>query len=178
MPKAFTTQGLDRFAEVAASHTGNDRVPGLVALMASGDEVHVEVHGNLSVHGSRVNRDSVFRIASTTKPITGAATLALIEEGLLALEDPVDKWLPELANRRVLRTIDGPLDDTVPAARPVTVRDLLTFTFGFGMCDEMFMASGPWPVVEAANRLDLAALGPPDPGTQPDPDTWIQRLGT
>lgn len=178
MPKAFTTEGIDRLSEVAASHTGKDRIPGLVALVASGDEVHVEVQGSLSVDGPRTKRDSLFRIASTTKPITGVATLALIEEGLFGPEDPVDKWLPELADRHVLRTMDGALDDTVPATRPVTVRDLLTFTFGFGMCVEMFTAAVPWPVVQAANRLHLATLGPPDPEEQPDPDSWIRALGT
>lgn len=178
MSNAFTDHGLKRFAEIAALHTAKDRVPGLVALIASGDEVHVETHGSLSVDGPRAKRDSLFRIASTTKPITGAATLALIEEGLFDLEDPVDEWLPELADRRVLRAMDGALDDTVPATRPITVRDLLTFTFGFGMSVEMFTAATPWPVVEAANRLHLAALGPPDPEEQPDPDTWIRALGT
>ena len=80
-----------------------------------------------------MRRDSIFRIASVTKLITGAAALALVGEGLLALDEPVDRLLPELAGRRVLRRMDGPLDDTVPARRAITVRDLLTFTFGFGI---------------------------------------------
>ena len=75
-----------------------------------------------------------FRIASTTKPITGAATLAVVGEGLIGLDEPVDRLLPELAGRRVLRRMDGPLDETVPATRAITTRDLLTFTFGFGWC--------------------------------------------
>jgi CubicO group peptidase (beta-lactamase class C family) len=78
----------------------------------------------------------------------------------------------------VLRRMDGPLDDTGPAARAITVRDLLTFTFGFGMATEMFTSSEPWPVVEAAEALHLATIGPPDPDVQPDPDTWIGNLGT
>ena len=130
-------QGLERFAAVAASQVG-DRLPGLVALVAHGDEVHVEAIGTLDVGGRRVERASLFRIASTTKPITAAATLALVGEGLLDLDEPVDRLLPELANRRVLRRMDGPLDDTVPAVGAVTVRGLLTFTFGFGMAMEMF----------------------------------------
>lgn len=178
MSNGFTSEGLARFTEVAASHTGDDRVPGLVALIASGHHVHTEVGGSLTIGGPPATRDSVFRIASTTKPITGVATLALVEEGLFGIEDRVDRWLPELANPRVLRAMDGPLEDTVPAARPITVRDLLTFTFGFGMCVEMFMAPKPWPVVEAANQLHLATFGPPDPAEQPDPDTWIRALGT
>jgi CubicO group peptidase (beta-lactamase class C family) len=88
------------------------------------------------------------------------------------------RLLPELAERRVLRRMDGPLDDTLPANRPVTTRDLLTFTFGFGMATEMFTSPAPWPVVEAANALDLATIGPPNPDVQPDPDTWIANLGS
>ena len=178
MGDVLSAEGLARFGEVAASHVGDDGVPGLVALVASGDEVHVETQGVLSLGGPSVERSSQFRIASTTKPITGAATLALVGEGLFGLHDPVDKWLPELADRRVLRRIDGPLDETVPSRRPITVRDLLTFTFGFGMCFEMFMSPAPWPVVQAANELHLATLGPPDPAEQPDPDVWISAFGS
>lgn len=124
---ALSAAGLDRLAEVARSHVGTDRVPGLVALVASGDDVHVEALGSLSIDGPPVQRDSLFRIASTTKPITGAVTLALIDDGLLTLDEPVTGLLPELASPRVLRWMDGPLDDTVAAAREITVRDLLTF---------------------------------------------------
>src|SRR6516165_36253 len=163
---------------VGEQQVGDDRVPGLVALVARGHQVHVEALGTLAIGGAPVSRDSLFRIASTTKPITAAATLALTGEGLLRLDEPVDRLLPELAGRRVLRRMDGPLDDTVPAARPITARDLLTFTFGFGMVMEMFASPDPWPVIAAAGKLHLAALGPPDPGGQPDPDTWVAGLGS
>ena len=123
-------------------------------------------------------RDSIFRISSDTKPITAAATLALAAEGLLDIDEPVDRLLPELADRRVLRRMDGPLDDTVAAGRAITVRDLLSFTFGFGLAAEMFFSPEPWPVVEAANALDLGTPMPADVHAQPDPDTWIARFGT
>jgi CubicO group peptidase (beta-lactamase class C family) len=178
MAEPLTAEGLAKFGEVAESHVGDGRIPGLVALVASADQVHVETQGFLTIGGPRVRRDSQFRIASTTKPITGAATLALAGEGLFDLDDPIDKWLPELADRRVLRRMDGPIDDTLPASREITVRDLLTFTFGFGMCTEMFMSPTPWPVVAAADELHLATLGPPDPAEQPDPDTWMSALGS
>ncbi len=122
-----------------------------------------------------MRRHSLFRIASLTKPVTGVATLALAAEGLLRLDEPVDRLLPELAGRRVLRRMDGPLGDTVPARRAITVRDVLTYTFGFGDAWEMFGAAEPWPVVAESNRLRLASLGPPDLGNQADPDTWIAR---
>lgn len=178
MPDATSPARHRRFDEVAASHVENGGVPGLVALAAHGDEVHRVVRGALAIGGAPVQPDSLFRITSMTKPITAAATLALIEEGLLGIDDPVDALLPELADRRVLRSMDAELDDTVPARRAITTRDLLTFTFGFGMDVGMFTAPTPWPIVVAADRLELSTLGPPSPQTQPDPDTWIARLGT
>ncbi|MGH2717479.1 MAG: serine hydrolase domain-containing protein [Actinomycetota bacterium] len=178
MAELLTATGLAQFDEVAARHVADDQVPGLVGLVARGDAVHVVALGSRSVGGPPVTRDSIFRISSMTKPITGAATMALAAEGLFSLETPVDGLLPELADRRVLRCPDGLLDDTVPANRPITVRDLLTFTFGFGHMGEMFTAAEPWPVVEATNALTLATLGPPNPGDVPDPDTWISRFAT
>jgi CubicO group peptidase (beta-lactamase class C family) len=169
--------GLDRFGAVAASHVGDHEVPGLVALVAQGDEVHVEAIGSLSIGGRPVERGSLFRIASTTKPITATATLALVHEGLFDLDEPVNRLLPELANRRVMRRMDGPLNDTVPAVGPVTVRGLLTFTFGFGMALQMFTAPEPWPVVAAATQAGLATIGPPQPDAFVDPDTWIAHFG-
>lgn len=164
--------------EAAERHVGDTKVPGLVALVARGDDVHVEALGNLAVGGAPVSRDSLFRIASTTKPLTAAVALAVVQEGLIGLDDPVDRLLPELADRRVLVRPDGALDETVPAERPITTRDLLTFTFGFGMATEMFMAPTPWPIVAADKELGLASINPPDRGIQPDADTWIANLGS
>jgi CubicO group peptidase (beta-lactamase class C family) len=178
MPDPLSPSGLERFGEVAASHVGPYKIPGLVALVARKDQVHVEALGSLHIGGPTVQRDSLYRIASTSKVVTGAATMALVDEGILGLHDPVEKWLPELADRRVLRKPSGPLDDTLPADGPITVRQLLVFTFGFGMMLEMFMAPQPWPVVKAATDLNLCTFGPPDPETQPDPDTWIAALGS
>jgi CubicO group peptidase (beta-lactamase class C family) len=176
--EGFTEEGIARFVGVAASHVRDDAVPGLVALVACGDDIHVEALGALTVGGPPVQRDSLFRIASTTKPITGAAALALAEEGLFSLDEPVDRLLPELAGRRVLRHMDGPLDDTVPTDRPITARDLLTFTFGFGMTAAMFSSPEPWPIVAAGTDLHLSTFGPPSPAEQPDPDQWIDALGS
>lgn len=174
----LTAEGLKELHAAAERHVGDDRVPGLVALVARGSQVHVEALGRLSADGPSVARDSIFRIASTSKPITAAATLALAAEGLIGLDEPVDRLLPEMAGRRVLRRMDGPLGDTVPAVRAVTTRDLLTFTFGFGMVLEMFTSPEPWPVVAAASELRLATIGPPDPAVPPDPGTWIANFGS
>lgn len=169
---------LDPVRAAAEQHVGDTRVPGLVALVAVDDDVRVEALGRLGLGRPPIQRDSLFRIASVTKPITAAATLAVIEEGRLGLDEPVDRLLPELAERDVLIRPDGPLDETVPATRAITTRDLMTFTFGFGMMPEMFMASSPWPVVAASNELSLSTIGPPNPEGQPDPDTWIAGLGS
>ncbi len=177
MADTLTTTGRDELRAIAARHAASGHVPGLVALVASGGQTHVEAHGTLSFGGAPVARDSLFRIASMTKPVTGAATMALIEEGLIGLDEPVDRLLPELAGRRVLREPAGPLDDTVPAQRAITTRDLLTFTFGFGFVVEMFMSPTPLPIVVASDEARLSTIGPPDPAVQPDPDTWIAGLG-
>jgi CubicO group peptidase (beta-lactamase class C family) len=171
-------EGFEAVRAVAERHVGDTRVPGLVVLVARGDQVQAAALGSLAIGGPPVERDSLFRIASITKPITAAATLAVIEEGLVGLDEPVDRLLPELADRQVLTRPDGPLDATVPAVRAITTRDLLTFTFGFGMIPGMFAASPRWPVVAASNELNLSTIGPPNPEVQPDPDTWIAGLGS
>ena len=173
----FSGAALARIDEIVARAVAQGQVPGVVAAVARGDAVHVATAGVMAVGGPPMRRDTLFRISSTTKPMTAAAVLSLVDDGLLKLDGPVDELLPELAGRRVLRRPDGPLTDTVPAQRPVTVRDLLTFTWGFGMQGAMFMAPEPWPVVRAAEDLQLATFGPPQPGAMPDPDTWMSRLG-
>jgi CubicO group peptidase (beta-lactamase class C family) len=178
MTDRLSSSGLARFGRIAQAHVGDDQVPGFVALVGRGDEVHVEVRGSLSIGGAPMRRDSLFRISATSKPITGSVTLALVREGLLDIDEPVDRLLPELANRRVLRRMDGPLHDTVPAFRAITVRDLLTFTFGFGVAIEMYDAAEDWPIVVAESELPLATIGPPDPVKQPDPDAWMAALGS
>jgi CubicO group peptidase (beta-lactamase class C family) len=94
MTGELTQSGLEQLHDVAERHVGETAVPGLVTLVAHGEDVYVEALGSLSVGGPPVVRDSLFRIASTTKPITGAATLALIDEGLIELDEPVDRLLP------------------------------------------------------------------------------------
>lgn len=167
--------GADWLDDVVTRAVEQGQAPGVVAAVGRGDAVHVATAGVLAVGGAPMRRDTLFRISSTTKPITAVAVLSLVDEGLIGLDEPVDDVLPELADRRVLRNPDGPLDDTVPASRPVTVRDLLTFTWGFGMQGAMFLAAQPWPIVTAAERL--STFGPPQPATMPDPDTWLARLG-
>jgi len=170
----FTGAGLVALDAALERHVTSGAVPGLVALVASGQQVHLTVAGQASVGTAPpIRRDSIFRIASLTKPIVGVAAMLLIEDGAMGLGDPVERWLPELAGRRVLRHPAAPLDDTVPAARPVTVEDVLSFRFGFGQ----IMAAGTYPVAEAAAAVGLKTLGPPWPPCQLTPDEWIAALG-
>src|SRR5207244_11978854 len=108
------------------------------------------------------------------KPITAVATMMLVEECKVRLDEPVDRWLPELAERKVLKQFEGQLDDTEPANRPITVRDLLTFRMGFG---QMMAPPDAYPILRAANELQIG-MGPPQPASVPEPDEWLRRLGT
>ncbi len=147
------------------------RIPGAVVGVLRDGEVSVRPFGRTRPNGREPMRaDAVFRISSNTKPLVAALALRLVEQGALALDDPVERFIPELADRRVLRRIDGPLDETVPAARPVTVDDLLTMRLGFG-----FVFEAESPAVRAAAEAGLG-LGPPDPSVPLTPDSWIARF--
>jgi CubicO group peptidase (beta-lactamase class C family) len=119
----FSKVRLGRLHDVMAGHVERGEVPGLVALVSRRGDVHVDAIGAKAIGGGDpMRRDTIFRIASMTKPVTAAATMMLVEECKLRLDEPVDRLLPELADRRVLRRLDGPLDDTVPANRPIGAR--------------------------------------------------------
>jgi CubicO group peptidase (beta-lactamase class C family) len=119
---------LRRMHDVMVGHVERGNMPGIVTLVSRRGEVHVDAIGMKAMGGSDpIQRDTIFRISSMTKPIAAVAAMILLEECRLRLDDPVDGLLPELADRRVLKRLDGPLDDTVPANRPITVRDLLWF---------------------------------------------------
>ena len=157
----FSVAGLAFVRDVLARHVASGAVPGAVALLARGGSVDVFAVGD-------VGRDTIFRIASMTKPVTAVAAMICVEECLLRLDDPVDDLLPELAGRRVLVRADGPLSETVRAERAITARDLLTFTFGLGL------VFGSCPI---ASALEALAQGMPRPFLVPAPDEWMRRIG-
>jgi CubicO group peptidase (beta-lactamase class C family) len=162
--------------DVMAGHVERGEAPGIVTLLGRRGEVHVDAIGARAVGGRGAMRhDTIFRITSMTKPVTAAAAMILVEECRLRLDEPVDRLLPELASRRVLRRLDGPLDDTVPAERPITLRDLLTFRLGLGM---VMGPADPYPIERAIRELGIVGFGPPDPSTPHEPDEWLRRLGT
>jgi CubicO group peptidase (beta-lactamase class C family) len=170
----LSTARLRRMHDVMAGHVERGDVPGLVTLVSRRGEMHVDAIG-MKAFGSSdpMRRDTIFRIASVTKPITAAAAMILVEESTLRLDEPVDRFLPELANRRVLRTIDSPLDDTVPANRPITLRDVMTFRLGYGA---VFAPPGQqYPIQVAMEEAGIAsgALLP-----SMTPDELMQRFGS
>jgi len=171
----LSKERLSRMHEVMADYVERGDVPGLVTLVSRRGEVHVDVIGTQAIGESPpMRRDTIFRISSMTKPIIAVATMILVEECKLRLDEPVERWLPELAERRVLKRLDGPLDETVPAKRPITVRDLLTFRMGFG---QMMAPPDAYPILSAANEQRIG-MGPPSPSSMPAPDEWMRRLGT
>ena len=163
-----------RLREVMGGHVERGEVPGVVTLVSRRGETRGDAIGTMAIGGDPMRRDTIFRIASMTKPITAAAAMVLVEDGKLGLDDPVDRLLPELASRRVLRRLDGPLDDTVPASRRISVRDLLTFRMGFGL---ILGPPNVHPIQKAVSEQQLmTAL--PNPPTPHPPDEWMRRLGT
>ncbi|MET9018564.1 serine hydrolase domain-containing protein [Actinopolymorpha sp. NPDC004070] len=166
---------LARMHDTMAGHVARGFAPGVVTLVSRRGETHVDAIGLTEVEGrTPMARDTIFRISSMTKPVTAVATMILVEECQLRLDDPVDTLLPELADRRVLKRIDGSISDTVPANRPISVRDLLTFQLGFGI---FFAPSGSYPIQDAIAEAGIGD-GPPRPGELPGPNEWIRRFGT
>ena len=169
----FSGARLGGMHDVMTGHVQRGLVPGIVTLVSRRGEVHVDAIGTKEFGGSDpMRRDTIFRIASVTKPIVATAAMMLVEECTLRLDEPVDRWLPELADRRVLRAIDSPLDDTVPASRPITLRDLLTFRLGIGA---VMVFPPRYPIQQAMAEAGVAS-GPTLPAHAPD--ELMMRFGS
>jgi CubicO group peptidase (beta-lactamase class C family) len=161
---------MSNLHDILQTYVGNGSVPGAVGLMARGDRVELAAAGSADVDGTfPMARDSIFRVASITKPITAAAVMMLVEDGRIALEDPVRQWLPELASPAVVRTPASPVDDVVPAVRPITVADLLTFRAGYGFPSDFSL-----PAVGLL--FSELKQGPPQPQLVAAPDEWMAAL--
>ena len=149
-------------------HVDEGGLPGVVGLVAHGEQVEVATVGSVDVEGSApMHRESQFRIASITKPLTAAAGMLLVDEGRLQLDDEVARWLPELAAPVVVRTPSSELDDVVPAVRPITVLDVLSSRYGHGFGDD-FSLPALQPLFTELGQ------GPVSPDV--DPDEWAARL--
>ncbi|MEU4767622.1 serine hydrolase domain-containing protein [Actinosynnema sp. NPDC023794] len=163
----FSSKRLARVRELLERHVESGFVPGAVGVLARRGEVHVEATGALAFEGAGSSApmaaDTICRLASMTKPIVAACAMTLVDDCTLRLDDPVDDLLPELADMTVLANPHGPLDDTVAAQRPITLRDLLTYTSGIGVIPTK---PGRVPIVDAVNALDYSSL-----------DEWMRGLG-
>jgi CubicO group peptidase (beta-lactamase class C family) len=168
----LSSKRLVRVRDALERHVDAGYVPGAIAVVARRGEVHIEATGNLAFDGAGsgtpMAADTICRIASMTKPVVAACAMSLVEDCTLRLDERVDTLLPELADMRVLADPNGPLDDTVPAIRPVTLRDLLTYTLGTG---SVVAEPGAIPIADSLTALMRAEPAPP-------PDEWIRRLGT
>lgn len=143
-------------------------VPGAIGLIEDADGTVCLAAGTMTVDGPPMPTDAIVRVQSMTKAVTAVATLRLVEAGRLGLDDPVSRWLPELGSVRVLRTRESEADDTVPPARPITVRDLLSLTSGYGM--------GGGTSHDAAQEEAGVAAGPEPVAL--DADDWLARLAS
>jgi CubicO group peptidase (beta-lactamase class C family) len=147
-------------------HVDAGTIPGAVALLGAGN-VEVVTAGVASIGGGAMGEDAIMRIQSMTKVITSVAALRLVEAGRLELDQSLLDWLPELADRQVLRDPAAELDDTVPARRAITLRHLLTNTSGYGMV----IQASPLQQAMAANGTEAG----PEP-TAIGADEWLRRL--
>ncbi|HEY8616368.1 serine hydrolase domain-containing protein [Phenylobacterium sp.] len=169
-PGGFSPQGLAQIPATLQGFVDQGSLSGVVTLLwRQGEVVQVNTIGQRDLAtGAPMTRDTLFRIASMTKPVTSAAALMLVEEGKLRLQDPITKWMPEFADMRVLKDPTGPVEDTYPAPRHITVEDLFTHRSGLAYG---FTSQGP--IAYAYEKT----LGPPL-GTPLTPDQWLAKLAT
>jgi CubicO group peptidase (beta-lactamase class C family) len=169
-----TLQGVDQaaLANIAPALQGvidAGDLSGFVTLIwRGGEEIQFNALGQRDIEaGAPMTRDTLFRIASMTKPVTTVAALMLLEEGKLKLEDPITKWAPEFADMQVLKNATGPVEDTYPAPRDITVEDLMTHRAGLAYG---FTSIGP---IAHAHQKALGDVLSSDMG----PDEWMAALG-
>jgi CubicO group peptidase (beta-lactamase class C family) len=158
-------EGMQQYVE-------SGELPGLVYLIDHPGGTELQCLGHRALGGTPMTPDTIFRIASMSKPIVAVATLMLAEQGQVALDQPIEAILPELNHLRVLRSIESELYDTVPLKRSITVEDLLTFRAGTGIVLAM---PGTYPIQTAMEERKLG-IGPPNPSVPPEPDEWIRRF--
>jgi CubicO group peptidase (beta-lactamase class C family) len=162
---AFNPDKLEALSTQMLGYVDRGQAAGIVTGLWRKGEWHIDAIGLQDLRTKEPMRpDSIFRIASMSKPIVAVAALMLVEEGILALDDAIDRWLPEVREMQVLRSLASPLTDTVPLARPITVRDLLTFTLGTGF---VLAPPGTYPIQQAIADAGMQP-GPRPPAAAPD----------
>jgi CubicO group peptidase (beta-lactamase class C family) len=159
----------DRVATAIRAYVDAGELAGAAALVWRDGKAHITTVGWRNVDARLpIERDTIFRIASMTKPVTSTAALMLFEEGRFALDDPITYWAPEFSQMRVLRSPDAPLVETDPAERPITFEDLLTHRSG--LTDGDFHRG---PIASAYREALGGAID-----SEVAPDRWIERLAT
>ena len=166
----FSREGLAKIKPALQGVIDSGALSGAVTLLwRNGQIADITTVGMADIEAGRpMTRDTLFRIASMTKPVTSVAALMLMEEGQLKLDDPITRWLPEFADMKVLKDAAGPTDQTYPAPRDITVEDLMTHRSGLAYA---FTSEGP------IAQLYEDTLGPPL-GGEMSPDEWLKRIGS
>lgn len=162
---------LERVTAVLDDYIAAGEIAGAVSLIyRHGEVVHVSARGvqDLDTRAPMV-RDTIFGLASMTKPVTAVAVMMLVEAGAIGLDEPVDRWLPELASPKVLDDPHGPLDEVHDAPRAITVRDLLRYTMGTGSMGYAGI-SDEAPIAQAHAQLRSRR-------DELTPDQYLERLG-
>lgn len=171
----LSARARTRIREALSRYVESGTGPGAVAVVAHRGDVHVEAVGHLASNGAKstlpMSEDTVFRVASWTKNVVAAATMSLVEDGVFRLADPIDDWVPELADMDVLLHPTGPLRATRRARRPITIEDLLTCRIGTGT---MPVEPGIAPVADALTALENE---PGRSGHGLDASEYLARLG-
>ncbi len=128
----MSSERLERIASAMSSFVDDEQVPGLITVVArKGKVVHFETYGSMDREAKKpMQADTIFRMYSMTKPVTGTAIMILYEEGKIALSDPISKYLPEFANMKVHKGMQDGKVVTRPANKPITIKHLLTHTSG------------------------------------------------
>jgi CubicO group peptidase (beta-lactamase class C family) len=176
MARGLSKSRLERMHRVLAGYIERQEMPGLVALVARDGDVHAEALGTLAAgEPAPMRSDTIFRVASIAKPVTAVAAMILVEECEMRLDDSIEPWLPELANRRVLKSLSSEIDDTVSARRAITVRDLLTFRMGFG---SVMAPPDTYPIQRFIREYQIGGDGPPLPAGLPSAQVWLDRLSS
>lgn len=167
----LSPQRLERVTAVLDRYIAAGEIAGAVSLIyRHGEVAHVSARGvQDTTTGTPMARGTIFGLASMTKPVTAVAAMMLVEEGKIRLDEPVDRWLPELADRQVLNDPNGPIDDVHDAPRAITVRDLLRYTMGIGSMDY----AGIPPEAPIAQAFTTLRAG----RDEMTADEYLERLG-
>jgi CubicO group peptidase (beta-lactamase class C family) len=170
----LSQERLLRLRKNLQGYVERGEIAGIVALIhRHGEEAYIETAGWQDKEAQiPIKRDTIFRIASMTKPIVAVAALTLVEEGKIRLYEPIDRWLPELANRMVMRDPNGSSDDVYPSPRAITLHDLLTYRLGLGWGNSSLR-----PQLFAMTSAPLAEAMQIPNAERFAPDAWMARIG-